>query len=74
MARQVSSANNVGSEDVLLYMSSIYIRNNSCPSVDPCGTPYEIFAVIEKIWLSVTYCFLPARYEFNNSCACPRIP
>ena len=35
MLRQVSSANNLGSEDVLLTISLIYIKNSNGPSVEP---------------------------------------
>ena len=35
MLRQVSSANNLGSEDVLLTISLVYIKNNNGPSVEP---------------------------------------
>ena len=35
MLRQVSSANNPCSEDVLLKMSLIYVKNNNGPSVEP---------------------------------------
>ena len=35
MLRQVSSANNLGSENVLLKISLIYIKNNNGPSVEP---------------------------------------
>ena len=35
MLRQVSSANNLGSEDVLLTISLIYVKNNNGPSVEP---------------------------------------
>ena len=65
MAAQVLTANNVGCEDILLWMSLTYMRNKSCPS----GTPYEIYSVVDEIWLSVTYCFLSVRYELNRSCA-----
>ena len=34
MLRQVSSANNLGSEDVLLTISFMYIKNNNGPSVE----------------------------------------
>ena len=35
MLRQVSSANSLGSEDVLLKILLIYIKNNIGPSVEP---------------------------------------
>ena len=35
MLRQVLSADNLGSEDVLLTISLIYIKNNNGPSVEP---------------------------------------
>ena len=68
IARQVLSANNVGGKDVLLYMS-LYIRNNKGPSADLCGTPYAMYSVVDVILLSVTYCFLSARYEVNRAFA-----
>ena len=65
----MSSANNVGSEVVLLWISLICNKNKSNPSVDPCSTLCAICSVVDVILLTVTYCFLSARYELNRSCA-----
>ena len=37
--KQVSSANNLGVEEVLLTMSFLQTRNDSGPNVDACETP-----------------------------------
>ena len=41
--KQVSSANDLVAQSVLLGRSFIQIKNRSGPNVDPCGTPTLMF-------------------------------
>ena len=48
--RLVSSANSIVRKDwETLARSFMYIRNNNGPSIDPCGTPQDIYIYISFI-------------------------
>ena len=55
----VSSANKIKNNLSLHYTKLFtYIRNNSGPSIDPCGTPVFIPSKLESVSSSETYCCL----------------
>ena len=47
--------------------SFTFVRNNSGPRSDPCGTPYSTARAFEHWWLLATHWVQSLRYDLNHS-------
>src|SRR5678816_117366 len=54
--------------------SFIYMKNNSGPSTEPCGTPLFTISHDDLLPFSCTHCFLFRNHSLIQPCTTPPIP
>ena len=52
----------------------MYNVNNNGPSMDPCGTPYDMSILSDVTFSRDTDCVLYVKWDVNQLCSSPHIP